>query len=275
MTEAYTLRTNGLTVNVRVEGTGAKLLFLGGSNFDLSLNPAVFKSALPQHFTVAAADPRGLGRTDGPDGDWSMRDYAQDAVDLLDALGWDSAYVLGESFGAMTALHLAALVPERIVGMALAAGAAGGAGGSSYPIHILRDIADPRTRAATALGIMDDRFKALEKASPEQAKDRIDARVLTEAAFLASSRNAHNHPRLLAARAAHNAWDALPDIAIPTLVFAGRFDQQAPIARAENIVKAMPNAALHILEGGHSICFATPDPTALLISSWATETART
>jgi hypothetical protein len=31
--------TNGLTANVRVEGTGPKPLFAGGSNFDLSLNP--------------------------------------------------------------------------------------------------------------------------------------------------------------------------------------------------------------------------------------------
>ncbi len=269
MTAPHKLMTNGLTVNVRVEGTGPKLLFLGGSNFDLSLNPAVFNSALSQHFTVAAADPRGLGGTDAPDGEWSMRDYAQDAVDVLGALGWDRAYVLGESFGAMTALHLAALAPERIAGMALAAGSAGGAGGSSYPIQTLSDIADPHARAATALGIMDNRFDALCKTSPTLARDRIDARLKVESAFLASGQNAKNHPGLLAARAGHDAWDALSDISIPTLVFAGRFDQQAPLERAENIVKEMPNAALHIIEGGHSICFETSEPVDLIIKSWA------
>ncbi len=268
MTPPHKLVTNGLTVNVRVEGMGPNLLFLGGSNFDLSLNPAVFKSTLPQHFTVAAADPRGLGGTDAPDGEWSMHDYAQDAVNVLGALGWDRAYVLGESFGAMTALHLATLVPERIAGMALAAGSAGGAGGSSYPIQTLRDIADPHARAAAALAIMDDRFDALCKTSPTLARNRIDARLKAEAAFLASGQNAKNHPRLLAARAGHDAWQNLPDITIPTLVFAGRFDQQAPVERAENIVKAMPNAALHIIEGGHSICFATSEPGDLIIKAW-------
>lgn len=275
MTAPYRLPTKGLTVNIRVEGTGAGLLFLGGSSFDLSLDPAVFNSALPHHFTVAAADPRGLGATDAPDRDWHMHDYAQDALDLLDALGWDSTYVLGESFGAMTALHLAALAPGRITGMALAAGAAGGAGGSSYPIHTLCDIADPHARAAAALGIMDDRFAALTETSPKQARDRIEARVLAETAFLASGHNAQNHPRLLAARAVHDAWDALPDIAVPTLVFAGRYDQQAPVARAEQIVKALPDATLHTFEGGHSVCFATPEPADLLISAWAGNTART
>lgn len=270
MTQAYKLETKCLTVNIRVEGTGPNLLFLGGSNFDLSLSPTVFHSALSQYFTVAAADPRGLGGTDAPDGVWSMQDYAQDALDVLDALGWQNVYVLGESFGAMTALHMAALAPERIAGMALAAGSAGGAGGSSYPIQTLRDIADPRVRACAALGIMDDRFAALLKTTPALAQERIDARVKSEAAFLASGHNAQNHPRLLAARAGHDAWDALPDISIPTLVFAGRYDQQAPLERGRKIVNAMPDATLHIIEGGHSICFATTEPADLLIEAWAT-----
>lgn len=268
MTAAYKLKTNGLTVNIRVEGTGPKLLFLGGSNFDLSLNPAVFNSVLSRYFTVAAADPRGLGGTDAPDGTWSMDDYAQDAVDVLDALGWQSAFVLGESFGAMTALHLAGLAPQRIDRMALAAGAAGGAGGSSYPIHTLRDIADPRARASAALQIMDDRFRASGDLSSAEVQSKIDARVTAEAAFLASGQNAGNHPKLLAARAGHDAWGILPGIAIPTLVFAGRYDQQAPLACAENIANTMPNATLHVVDGGHSLCFATAEPVATIIQDW-------
>jgi 3-oxoadipate enol-lactonase len=268
MTAAFTLKTKGLTVNIRVEGTGPKLLFLGGSNFDLSLNTRIFDSKLAQHFTVAAADPRGLGGTDGPAGDWTMGDYAQDALDILDALGWDSAHVLGESFGVMTALHMAAMAPGRITRLALAAGSAGGAGGSSYPIQTLRDIADKRKRAQTALGVMDDRFTNLMDTDPAQAQDLVNMRINTEAAFMANGKNAQNHPRLLTARAGHDAWHMLPAITIPTLVFAGRYDKQAPLDRAENIVQAMPNAALHIVEGGHSICFATPEPVAIILQHW-------
>ncbi|MFT4706622.1 MAG: 3-oxoadipate enol-lactonase [bacterium] len=269
MSGAYKLKTKGLEVNIRVEGTGSGLLFLGGSNFDLSIRAPVFESALAQHFEIAAADPRGLGTTDAPDGDWTMQDYAQDALRVLDALGWEHAYILGESFGAMTALHMAALAPERIIRMALAAGSAGGAGGSSYPVHKLRDITDPKDRARVALGIMDDRFMTLIDTHPAESEKRINARVAAEAVFLASSENERNHPRLLAARAAHDAWGLLPDISIPTLVFAGRYDQQAPVDCAENIVNAMPNAALHIVDGGHSLCFANPDPVATIIQHWS------
>lgn len=268
MNTPYQLKTKGLRVNIRKQGSGPKLLFLGGSNFDLALNPRVFESPLAAHFTIAAADPRGLGGTDGPDGMWAMRDYAQDAIDILDALGWGDAFVIGESFGAMTALHLAALASQRIIRMALVAGAAGGGGGSSYPIEELRHIEDGHDRAKTALSMMDSRFADLVQSDPNEAKARICARMEAEAAFLANGNNAQNHPRLLAARAEHDAWGDLPFINIPTLVFAGRYDRQAPVDCAQNIVGAMPNATLHIIEGGHSICFSSPDPVDIILRHW-------
>lgn len=262
------LATAGITVNLRVDGTGPPLLFLGGSNFDLSIRAPVFDSDLPDHFTVAAADPRGLGGTDAPEGDWTMTDYARDALHLLDALGWDRADVLGESFGAMTALHLAAMAPERINRLALCAGAAGGAGGQSYPIHEFQSIAGARDRAAQALAIMDARFERLLAEDPREANARIAARVATEAAFLASHDNATGYPRLLRARAAHDAWAALPEITASTLIFAGRHDRQAPPERSETMARAIPDATLHLVDGGHSICFATPDPVATILKTW-------
>ena len=108
------IKTANLKQNVRVEGNGPPLLFPGGSGFDLSIRTPVFSAALINHFTVAAADPRGLGDSESSADNWSMLDYATDAIDLMDALGWTSACVLGESFGAMVALELALLAPQRL-----------------------------------------------------------------------------------------------------------------------------------------------------------------
>lgn len=268
MTTTRRLQTAGISVNVRTGGAGSPLLFLGGSNFDLSLRAPVFDSELVQYFEVAAADPRGLGLTDAPGGEWTMQDYARDALHLIEALGWERVDVLGESFGAMTALHLAALAPDRINRMALCVGAAGGAGGQSYPIHELKQITDVRLRAKQALQIVDTRFEGLLAQDRDAAEAMIDARVISDATFLAHHKNAMGYPRLLQARAAHDAWEKLPNILTSTLVFAGRFDQQAPLERAESIITAMPNAILHIVDGGHNICFATPVPTAKIIKNW-------
>jgi 3-oxoadipate enol-lactonase len=269
MTQPRRMKTAGLTVNLRLKGSGPPLLFLGGSNFDLSIRAPVFDSALCTHFTVAAADPRGLGQTDAPDGDWTMDDYAGDAVHLLDALGWDRADVVGESFGAMTALALARRAPGRINRMALVAGAPGGDGGASYPIHKFLDIADPYERASAAARILDTRLAAQMQTDPDGADEVIRQRVAVEARFRANHDNERGFPRLLAARAGHDCWSALADIVIPTLVLAGEFDAQAPIDRAHNMVKTMPNAELAVFPSGHNLCFVSPAPVAFILGRWA------
>ena len=246
------IRTARLTVNVRVEGEGPHLLFLGGSSFDLGLKAPVFASALAARFTVAAADPRGLGRTDQPDGHWTMEDYARDALALLDALDWPETMVLGESFGGMVALHMAALDPGRVTRMALAVTAPGGPMGRSYPIHEFRSIDDPRERAARVLLLQDRRFAA----RPEvQRAALIEERVRAEAAFLAHANNANGHARLLDARAQHDACAYLPHIAVPTLVLSGRFDDQSPLDLSETLVQHLPNARLEVINGGHGLLF--------------------
>ncbi|MFT4730991.1 MAG: hypothetical protein ACI9UN_005526, partial [Granulosicoccus sp.] len=53
------LKTAGLTVNCRIEGSGPPLLFLGGSSFDQAIKAPVFDSDLAKYFTFAACDPRG------------------------------------------------------------------------------------------------------------------------------------------------------------------------------------------------------------------------
>jgi 3-oxoadipate enol-lactonase len=274
MTKPQRLATAGVTVNLRIEGTGPPLLFLGGSNFDLSIKAPIFETRLVDHFTVAAADPRGLGQTDAPDGVWTLDDYAGDALNVMDALGWDRAFVLGESFGAMTALHLAKQAPDRVAQMALAAGTPGGAGGSSYPIETFREIADPIKRAAAALNVLDTRFAAAHRADPNGQIDAINARIAFETRFRENHANATGYPRLLAARARHDCWSALPDIAVPTHVFAGEYDGQAPKAYACAMAQALPNATFHIVEAGHNLCFASDDPVNIMIAAWSEPAAK-
>ena len=40
-----------------------------------------------------------------------------DAVAVMDALGWDKAWVIGHSWGGHLAMHLAAARPDRVLGM--------------------------------------------------------------------------------------------------------------------------------------------------------------
>lgn len=265
MSACRLIKTTRLTQNIRVQGDGPPLLFLGGSNFDMAIKAPVFESELVRHFTVAAADPRGLGRTEAPDGIWTMRDYAQDALDLMDYLDWQTALVVGESFGAMTALELALLAPARLPRLALAAGAPGGAGGASYPIHTLLQIDDRRERARQALSIQDTRFEQELSSAPAAAEHKISERIQLEDQFLANANNAEGYPRLLQARAMHDCWDRLSAISANTLIIAGSYDMQAPMTRAEAMAARIPNSTLLRFPSGHNVCFATSAPALAII----------
>ena len=252
------IRTPRLAIHARIEGQGPPLLFLGGSSTDISLNTPVFDSPLSAAFRIATADPRGLGLTEQPGGDWTMEDYARDALGLLDALDWERVDVLGESFGGMTALHLAGLAPDRVRRLALSVAAPGGPGGRSYPVEEIFALSDPRARAERSLQVQDRRFAAVPE--PERAA-RIDARVAQEATFLGHAENANGYPRLLAARAGHDARAHLGQIEGPTLVLSGLHDDQSPLALSERLVAALPRARLSRHDAGHGLLFT--DPTAL------------
>ncbi|MFN2522631.1 MAG: alpha/beta fold hydrolase [Mycobacteriales bacterium] len=64
---------------------------------------------------VVALDQRGHGDSDRPAGPYDGATVAADALTALDALGISRAVVVGHSWGASTALRLAADAPERVL----------------------------------------------------------------------------------------------------------------------------------------------------------------
>ncbi|KAL8049430.1 hypothetical protein ABFX02_06G020200 [Erythranthe guttata] len=70
---------------------------------------------------VCAFDNRGMGQSSVPTkkSEYTTKIMAKDAIALMDHLGWRKAHVFGHSMGAMVACKLAAMVPERILSLAL------------------------------------------------------------------------------------------------------------------------------------------------------------
>lgn len=64
---------------------------------------------------VLALDQRGHGDSERPDGPYDGATVAADALTALDALGLSRVVVVGHSWGASTALRLAATAPERVL----------------------------------------------------------------------------------------------------------------------------------------------------------------
>ena len=72
-----------------------------------------------RHFRVICFDPRGNGRSDRPQepSAYDEREFAQDALDVMDACGVERAICVSLSTGAQRALLLAAEHPDRVGGL--------------------------------------------------------------------------------------------------------------------------------------------------------------
>jgi 3-oxoadipate enol-lactonase len=240
---------NGLSFHFERAGAGPPLLFISGTGGDLRVQPSVFASPLAKAFDLLAYDQRGLGRTDKPDVPYSMADYADDAAALLDHVGWDEALVLGASFGGMVAQELALRHPHRVNRLVLACTSPGGEGGASYPFHeiehlkgedrarFLIPVSDTRRDAAWAAANADEYEKLVELASADP--------------FGGEPGRAEGAHRQLEARAKHDTWDRLGEIACPVLIAAGRHDGIALPATQEKMAARIPGAELRWYEGGH------------------------
>lgn len=69
----------------------------------------------PAGLAVLALDQRGHGDSDRPAGPYDGATVTADALTALDALGLSRVVVVGHSWGASTALRLAATAPERVL----------------------------------------------------------------------------------------------------------------------------------------------------------------
>ena len=252
-----TATVNGIELYFERWGKGPPLLFLNGSGTSLDTTRPMI-DPFAERFEVVAHDQRGLGRSAVPPGPYSMADYAADAAALLDHIGWETARVVGISFGGMVAQELAVTWPHRIERLALLCTSPGGAGGASYPLHELDGMPDDE-RAVLAVRLLDDRF------TPEWLAEHPGDRAIAELVAdreppAAGSDAARGMAEQLDARSRHDVCERLPLIECSTLVACGRYDRTAPVANGEAIASRIPNAELRVYEGGH--IFFMQDPQA-------------
>ena len=253
-----TAAVHGIEIYYELSGSGPNLLFLNGSGATLETT-GLLVTPFAQSCSVAAFDQRGLGKTSIPPGPYTMADYAADAIGLLDLLEWDSARVVGISFGGMVAQELAVTVPDRIERLALCCTSPGGSAGASYPLHELERL-PPDERAEVGMRVLDTRF------TPEWLEQHPDDRALAEMMAARATASKTDEQRRgeaeqLGARKGHDVTDRLGAIHCPTLVASGRYDGIAPVANGAAIVERVPDAEQRIYEGGHA--FFIQDPAAL------------
>jgi 3-oxoadipate enol-lactonase len=240
-------------------GSGERLLFISGTGGDLRVKPNVFDGPLAKGFDLVAYDQRGLGRSGKPDVPYSMADYADDAAALLDAIGWPSARVVGVSFGGMVAQELALRHPDKVERLVLGCTSPGGAGGASYPFHEIQHLKG-EARAKHLIPVSDTRRDAAWAAANPESYAQFVAMGSADP-YAGEPGREMGARRQLEARAGHDTWDRLSQIACPTMIAAGRYDGVALPETQERMAGRIPGAKLQFFDGGH--LFILQDRTAL------------
>ncbi len=97
------------------------MVLLHGQLLSQTMQQALAKSLAEQGQRVITLDLLGHGQSDRPDDMslYSMGQYAEQVLALLDHLEIDKAVVAGTSLGANVALEFAALAPERLQGLVI------------------------------------------------------------------------------------------------------------------------------------------------------------
>ncbi|KPC64613.1 alpha/beta fold hydrolase [Streptomyces chattanoogensis] len=187
---------------------------------------------------------------------YGAEDLTDDAVAVLDTVGWEGAHLFGHSMGGLVAQRTAIRHPKRVLSLATSSAVPSDAKGLGL-LRYLRLACLPRFARLhypeTFQGNLDLAVAVARiLAAPGQRIDEHDVRefVDKEAAHeVASFREEKAQSRQIGAK-----WHGGPlaQITAPTLVLHGERDPLLRVAAARDIAAAVPDARLRTLPGvGH------------------------
>ena len=254
----------GISLFYERHGAGEPVLLIQGmSGTHLAWGEA-FLAGLGDDLDLVAYDHRGVGESTQETDAFTIAQLADDAAGLLDALGWESAHVLGISMGGMVAQELALRHPQRIRTLTL---------GCTYPGGAQAQLADPALIQELAGALLSgDRERALRTG---YVANLSAAHIADEANWEPFHAMATALPVAVPvimlqmhAVMGHDTSARLASIEAPTLVVHGTEDRMLPVVNGELIARSIPDARLELLDGvGHMFWWEQPERSATLVRS--------
>jgi pimeloyl-ACP methyl ester carboxylesterase len=241
-------------ITYRSAGSGPVLLLIHGMAGSSETWCQVIPG-LAQGFTVVAPDLLGHGRSEKPEGDYSLGAFACTLRDLLVALGHERVTVVGQSLGGGVAMQFCYQYPERTERLVLVA--SGGLGREVS--RLLRLVSLPGSEPVLRLACAARVHRAIESVSSAAARVglrpapavaelwRSYASLTNEAArhaFLRTLR-AVVDPRGQAVSASNRLHLAAE---VPTLIVWGEADRIIPVDHAYAAHTLIPGSRLEIFQ---------------------------
>jgi pimeloyl-ACP methyl ester carboxylesterase len=263
----FTTHDDGPLVAGRRRGSGPRVLLLhGGPGLDFEYLRGL-ADELAEENDVAWYQQRGQAPSaEAPP--YTVAADVEDARRVLDALGWNQAYVVGHSWGGHLALHLAEALPERLLGVLVVdpLGSVGDGRWAEFDEEMLRRTPEHLRERARELDELSMSGEAGDELAlegfrlvwPAYFADPSNAPPLPEVR-LSSARTAEMIPSIQAELPALEA--GLPAIRVP-VGFVHGAKSPMPLAASTDAAELIPVAWVEVIDGaGHFVWHERPGET--------------
>jgi len=261
------VKAGNINLNYDTYGDGEPLLLIMG----FGMSGAGWIPSLPffNGFKSIYFDNRGTGLSDKPDGIYTVEGMADDASNLLRALGIAKAKVFGVSMGGMIAQELTLRHPEQVSKVVLGCTMSGGPTAKMASPEILERLMTANKMMATDT---DKGFDILLPATtpPEFVAEHPEIKqMMVAGAKMLPPTPPETADRAMAGIQQFNAYDRLGQIKCPVLIVHGDKDVLVLPENANLIKSKIPQAELYIIPGaGHAFQAADPVGIHLKIVDW-------
>lgn len=215
-------------------------------------------------------DNRGTGNSDKPEDGYTIPQMAEDASNLLKALGIDKAKVFGVSMGGMVAQELTLRHPEQVERVVLGCTTPGGPNAPRPPDAVVDQLIEALELVQSGnLDAALDKFMPLLFPEDFIAKHPELRQFMTAAMKMGPPPSRAILERTRAGALNFDAYDRLPQIKCPVLIVHGDKDVLTFAENATLIQGQIRHAELMMIpDAGHS--FAAPDPVGIYqrIAQW-------
>lgn len=255
-------------------GEGVPFLFVSGTGWPGAVWQLKQVSAFADRYRVIVYDHRGVGKSDAPKGPYSTRQFAADAIHLLDAVGVrEPAHIIGHSMGGRVCQWMALDYPGRVRSMILVASGSGSMGSSDYPRGLTANTVESLVTRGYKEHMrhhFESKFffpEAFVKAHPEVLAELFDV-------FWDHAPKIEPYLEHVIARNRHETGELLGKIAVPTLCLVGGEDRAESdtgnhVRSTEHLRDHIKGAEFRIIDGcGHGLFWQKPDETNRAIRDW-------
>ena len=243
--------SDGVRIHYQIEGRddGPPLLFSNSLGTNLGLWDRQAEEAAGLGFRVIRYDQRGHGRSEAPDGDYTLERLGQDVLDLLKALKTEQTAFCGLSMGGMTGIWLAMHHPRRFSRMALC---------NTAVWMPPTEFWDERIRSVLGGGMEAVADIVVERWFTQKFRETQQSEVERVRAMILST-DPMGYVGCCAAIRDMDLRDRLGLIEASALVVIGAQDPATPPERGQYIVERIPGAQKVVLDAAHLSNIEAPE----------------